>query len=98
MSILDSESFESYFTTDADSSPSASPCNIAKGRYDTCFFKSYSEKYQRGESHSTEKCESLFNEYKSCLSKTLKSPPSPPPPQITRVRETDPWKRMTSSK
>lgn len=43
MSILDSESFESYFTTDADSSSSNSPCNVAKGRYDNCFFKSYSE-------------------------------------------------------
>lgn len=81
MSILDDDSFESYFN--ADASPGSAPCNDVKGRYDSCFFKSYSESgspflcqdidtnerikgYQRGEAHM-EKCESLFNEYRACL-------------------------------
>lgn len=38
MSILDDDSFESYFAV--DTSP---PCTAMKGRYDSCFFKSYSE-------------------------------------------------------
>lgn len=41
MSILDDDSFESYFAV--DTSPGGSRCTDVKGRYDSCFFKSYSE-------------------------------------------------------
>lgn len=41
MSILDDDSFESYFAV--GTSPASSPCTDVKGRYDSCFFKSYSE-------------------------------------------------------
>lgn len=40
MSILDDDSFESYFAVSTATSP---PCTAMKGRYDSCFFKSYSE-------------------------------------------------------
>lgn len=41
MSILDDDSFESYFNE--DTSPGSESCNDVKGRYNSCFFKSYSE-------------------------------------------------------
>ncbi|EXJ85830.1 hypothetical protein A1O1_06199, partial [Capronia coronata CBS 617.96] len=40
-------------------------------KYDTCFLKWYSEKYIRGNS-STDECQPLFRQYKSCLTKALK--------------------------
>ncbi|KAK4938677.1 Mitochondrial distribution and morphology protein 35 [Elasticomyces elasticus] len=49
----------------------APECNEVKEKYDTCFLKWYSEKYLRGNS-STDECEPLFKQYKSCLSKALK--------------------------
>ncbi|KAG0642836.1 hypothetical protein HOY80DRAFT_566645 [Tuber brumale] len=53
------------------SSSLAPECSEKKGRYDTCFIKWYSEKYLRGEG-STDECEELFKEYKSCLNAALK--------------------------
>ncbi|KIW69589.1 hypothetical protein PV04_05459 [Phialophora macrospora] len=49
----------------------ASECNEVKEKYDTCFLKWYSEKYLRGNS-STDECEPLFKQYRSCLTKALK--------------------------
>ncbi|KAL2014053.1 hypothetical protein VTN00DRAFT_1578 [Thermoascus crustaceus] len=49
----------------------APECNNIKEKYDTCFLKWYSEKYLRGNS-STDECEQLFSQYKTCLSKALK--------------------------
>ncbi|KAF1984052.1 hypothetical protein K402DRAFT_447825 [Aulographum hederae CBS 113979] len=49
----------------------APECNEKKERYDTCFLKWYSEKFLRGIA-STDDCEPLFKEYKSCLGKALK--------------------------
>ncbi|KAG0128427.1 mitochondrial distribution/morphology family 35/apoptosis [Tuber indicum] len=53
------------------SSSLAPECSEKKERYDTCFIKWYSEKYLRGEG-STDECEELFKEYKSCLNAALK--------------------------
>jgi len=105
MSILDNDSFDEYF----DSSPSnphvSAECAAAKSRYDSCFFKSYSERYRVGEVRMDE-CKSLFDQYKNCLDKTLNTSSSPrdrSPPRVavSPKRITDPddaWKRMTSSK
>ncbi|KAI2091703.1 Mitochondrial distribution and morphology protein 35 [Ophidiomyces ophidiicola] len=49
----------------------APECNELKERYDSCFLKWYSEKFLRGNSSSND-CEKVFEEYKKCLSKTLK--------------------------
>jgi len=44
MSILDNDSFDEYFDSSPSSSPASAECAAAKGRYDSCFFKSYSER------------------------------------------------------
>ncbi|KAI5309118.1 Mitochondrial distribution and morphology protein 35 [Ascosphaera atra] len=49
----------------------APECNEVKERYDSCFLKWYSEKYLRGNTDAKD-CEKLFQEYKTCLTKTLK--------------------------
>ncbi|KAI9829415.1 MAG: hypothetical protein M1819_006352 [Sarea resinae] len=49
----------------------APECNEVKERYDSCFLTWYSEKFLRGNS-KTDECESLFKEYRSCLTKALK--------------------------
>ncbi|KAF2769121.1 hypothetical protein EJ03DRAFT_327709 [Teratosphaeria nubilosa] len=49
----------------------APECNEVKERYDNCFLKWYSEKYLRGTA-TTDDCEPLFKQYKSCLSRALK--------------------------
>ncbi|KZF21907.1 hypothetical protein L228DRAFT_269355 [Xylona heveae TC161] len=49
----------------------APECNEVKERYDSCFLKWYSEKFLRGNA-STDECEPLFKEYRSCLSRALK--------------------------
>ncbi|OCT47499.1 Mitochondrial distribution and morphology protein 35 [Cladophialophora carrionii] len=66
----------------------APECNEVKEKYDTCFLKWYSEsrslamtlvaellndlpEYLRGNS-STDECEPLFKQYRSCLTKALK--------------------------
>jgi len=49
----------------------APECNDVKERYDSCFLKWYSEKYLRG-SATTDDCEELFKQYKTCLGKALK--------------------------
>ncbi|QVM06586.1 Mitochondrial distribution and morphology protein 35 [Coccidioides posadasii str. Silveira] len=49
----------------------APECNELKERYDSCFLKWYSEKFLRGNSSNND-CEKVFEEYKKCLSKTLK--------------------------
>ena len=49
----------------------APECNEVKEKYDTCFLKWYSEKYLRGNS-SADECESLFKQYRTCLTKALK--------------------------
>lgn len=49
----------------------ASECNEVKERYDSCFLKWYSEKFLRGDS-TTDECEPLFKQYKTCLTKALK--------------------------
>ncbi|KIY02501.1 uncharacterized protein Z520_00966 [Fonsecaea multimorphosa CBS 102226] len=49
----------------------APECNEVKEKYDSCFLKWYSEKYIRGNS-STDECEPLFKQYKSCLTKALR--------------------------
>ncbi|KAK5734582.1 Mitochondrial distribution and morphology protein 35 [Elasticomyces elasticus] len=49
----------------------ASECNEVKERYDTCFLKWYSEKYLRNTA-TTDECEPLFRQYKTCLTKALK--------------------------
>ncbi|KAK2743228.1 Mitochondrial distribution and morphology protein 35 [Myotisia sp. PD_48] len=49
----------------------APECNEIKEKYDSCFLKWYSEKFLRGNT-STGDCEAVFQEYKKCLSKTLK--------------------------
>ncbi|KAI5305438.1 hypothetical protein KEM56_004425 [Ascosphaera pollenicola] len=49
----------------------APECNEVKERYDSCFLKWYSEKYLRGNTDSKD-CDKIFQEYKACLSKTLK--------------------------
>ncbi|KAI9723706.1 MAG: hypothetical protein M1812_001006 [Candelaria pacifica] len=48
----------------------APECNEVKERYDSCFLKWYSEKFLRGNS-TTDECEPLFRDYKSCLTKAL---------------------------
>ncbi|TGO83650.1 hypothetical protein BPOR_0613g00050 [Botrytis porri] len=40
-------------------------------RYDSCFLKWYSEKYLRGKG-TTDECESLFKDYRKCLTGALK--------------------------
>ncbi|PWW80052.1 hypothetical protein C7212DRAFT_305635 [Tuber magnatum] len=105
MSILDDDSFEEYFDSSPIGSHSGAECAAAKGRYDSCFFKSYNERYRVGEVRMDE-CRSLFDQYKSCINKTLNAggPPGDRPPSRVAVppkRTTDPdeaWKRMTSSK
>ncbi|KAK5699979.1 Mitochondrial distribution and morphology protein 35 [Elasticomyces elasticus] len=49
----------------------ATECNEVKERYDTCFLKWYSEKYLRNTA-TTDECEPLFRQYKTCLTKALK--------------------------
>ncbi|TGO23719.1 hypothetical protein BPAE_0123g00090 [Botrytis paeoniae] len=49
----------------------APECNEVKERYDSCFLKWYSEKYLRGKG-TTDECESLFKEYRKCLTGALK--------------------------
>jgi len=44
MSILDNDSFDEYFDSSPGSSHTSAECAAAKGRYDSCFFKSYSER------------------------------------------------------
>ncbi|KAL8375939.1 hypothetical protein RB595_007171 [Gaeumannomyces hyphopodioides] len=52
----------------------APECNEVKERYDTCFLKWYSEKYLRGNGTGEKnECESLFNDYKKCLTAALKN-------------------------
>ncbi|KAG0636883.1 hypothetical protein HOY80DRAFT_1011001 [Tuber brumale] len=105
MSVLDDDSFEEYFDSSPGSSHASAECAAAKGRYDSCFFKSYNDRYRVGEVRMDE-CKNLFNQYKNCLNKTLNtgSPPRDRPPSRVAVppkRVTDPdeaWKRMTSSK
>ncbi|KAM0805737.1 distribution and morphology protein 35 [Usnea florida] len=53
------------------SSSLAPECNQVKERYDACFLKWYSDKYLRGES-TTDECQSLLRDYKTCLDKALK--------------------------
>ncbi|RPA97305.1 hypothetical protein L873DRAFT_1691121 [Choiromyces venosus 120613-1] len=105
MSILDDDSFEEYFDSSRGNSHADAECTAAKGRYDSCFFKSYNERYRVGEVRMDE-CKSLFNQYKNCLNKTL-NPGSPPrdrssprvAPPTKRITDPDEaWKRMTSSK
>ncbi|KAF7857870.1 uncharacterized protein EAF02_011237 [Botrytis sinoallii] len=49
----------------------APECNEVKERYDSCFLKWYSEKYLRGKG-TTDECESLFKDYRKCLTGALK--------------------------
>lgn len=44
MSILDNESFDEYFDSSPSSPHVSAECAAAKSRYDSCFFKSYSER------------------------------------------------------
>lgn len=44
MSILDNDSFDEYFDSSPSSPHVSAECAAAKSRYDSCFFKSYSER------------------------------------------------------